>query len=299
MKFARKILLFLILPTIFSNSWAFGADRLTVYTVNYPLQYFAQRIAGEHAEVVFPAPADEDPAFWMPDAETVAAYQKADLILLNGADYAKWTKKVSLPMFRIVDTSAAFSDSFLTMEHVVTTHSHGSGGEHAHTGTAFTTWIDLSQAIQQARAIAEALSSKRPALKATFKRNLEGLEKDLSGLDQKFLKMIAGRKDRPLVASHPVYQYLARRYGLNIRSVLWEPEQETSNAQWKDLRKILDSHPAGAMIWEGEPNPKSVEVLQSWNVVSVVFDPCGNVPEEGDFLEVMRRNVENMRAALN
>ena len=47
--------------------------RLTVYTVNYPLQYLAQRIAGEHAEVVFPAPGDVDPAFWQPSAEDIVA----------------------------------------------------------------------------------------------------------------------------------------------------------------------------------------------------------------------------------
>ena len=54
---------------------------ISVYTVNYPLKYFAERIAGEHATVVFPAPKDVDPAYWMPDKKTIADYQKADLIL--------------------------------------------------------------------------------------------------------------------------------------------------------------------------------------------------------------------------
>ena len=67
-----------------------AAEPLTVYVVNYPLRYFAERIGGELVRVVFPAPADVDPAHWSPDAETVAAYQAADLILLNGAGYARW-----------------------------------------------------------------------------------------------------------------------------------------------------------------------------------------------------------------
>ena len=63
------------------------ADQvLSVYTVNYPLAYFAERIAGDQARVVFPAPSDVDPAFWQPDRETIRTYQQADLILLNGAD---------------------------------------------------------------------------------------------------------------------------------------------------------------------------------------------------------------------
>ena len=44
-------------------------DMLVVYAVNYPLAYFAERIGGDLVEVVFPAPVDEDPAFWNPSAE--------------------------------------------------------------------------------------------------------------------------------------------------------------------------------------------------------------------------------------
>jgi zinc transport system substrate-binding protein len=83
---------------------AAGDVRLTVYVVNYPLQYFAERIAGEHATVVFPAPSEVDPAFWLPDPHTIAAYQRADLILLNGATYEKWLTKATLPYARRVDT---------------------------------------------------------------------------------------------------------------------------------------------------------------------------------------------------
>jgi len=28
-----------------------------------------------------------------------------------------------------------------------------------------------------------------------------------------------------------------------------------------------------------------------------VFDPCGNAPDQGDFMSVMRQNVENLKAA--
>ena len=38
-----------------------AAARALVYTVNYPLAYFAERLAPEGTEVVFPAPPDVDP----------------------------------------------------------------------------------------------------------------------------------------------------------------------------------------------------------------------------------------------
>jgi zinc transport system substrate-binding protein len=157
-------------------------DKLRIYTVNYPLAYFAERIAGDLAEVTFPAPRGVDPAFWMPNAETIAAYQTADLILLNGADYAKWTSKVSLPRSRLVDTSHGLRDAYIREVDGIS-HSHGPGGEHAHGGLAFTTWLDLSQAAQQAEAIARALARKRPDSKQRIDRNLQSLREDLLALD--------------------------------------------------------------------------------------------------------------------
>jgi ABC-type Zn uptake system ZnuABC Zn-binding protein ZnuA len=87
-----------------------SSDKLTVYTVSYPMKYFAERIAANHAKVVFPAPADEDPAFWIPDLQTIGAYQQADLIILNGATYAGWIEKVSLPRSKLVNTSVKFGE---------------------------------------------------------------------------------------------------------------------------------------------------------------------------------------------
>ena len=86
-----------------------GDSKLRVYVVNYPLQYFAQRIGGDLVEVEFPAPADIDPAFWAPTAEAISAFQSADLILLNGAGYARWVDRVTLPTSKLVNTSDGFS----------------------------------------------------------------------------------------------------------------------------------------------------------------------------------------------
>jgi zinc transport system substrate-binding protein len=68
----------------------FKGDKPVILVVNYPLQYFSERIGGDLIEVRLPAPQDVDPAFWKPDTDTIAAYQDADFILTNGAGYAKW-----------------------------------------------------------------------------------------------------------------------------------------------------------------------------------------------------------------
>jgi len=260
------------------------------------LQFFAERIGGEHVNVVFPAPADVDPAYWMPDTPTIAAYQQADLILLNGAGYARWVNKATLPRFRMVITSAGFKEQYLETAEIPT-HSHGSEGEHAHESLAFTTWIDFSFAAKQAKAIAEALSRKRTDLRHIFQKNYATLEKDLIALDITIKEVVSNNHARPLVVSHPVYDYFARRYGLNIRSVHWEPDDILTNEQMMELKSILKEHPAKWMIWEGEPVQASVDKLKTLGIDSLVFDPCGNVPQQGDFLTIMRQNVENLKPA--
>ncbi|PNV82522.1 MAG: zinc ABC transporter substrate-binding protein, partial [Desulfobacteraceae bacterium] len=254
------------------------------------------RIAEEHATVVFPAPPDVDPAYWMPDAKTISDYQQADLILLNGANYAKWVNKVSLPRFRMVNTSAAFKDRYIEAAEILT-HSHGGEGEHAHESLAFTTWVDFSLAAEQAKAIEKALSRKKPALKDTFQRNYEELERQLHKLDRDIKKVVSKDRSRPLVVSHPVYDYFARRYELNIKSVHWEPDEIPTTEQMLKLHSILKDHPAKWMIWEGESIKESVERLKAIGMQSVVFDPCGNEPDQGDFMSVMLQNVENIKEA--
>ena len=291
-------LLLLVFPVLGASQWALAGEKLNIYTVNYPLAYFAERIVGELATVTFPAPPNVDPAFWMPDPETITAYQGADLILLNGADYAKWTAKVSLPRSRLVDTSRGFKDQYIQQPNL-TTHSHGPSGQHSHGGTAFTTWLDLDQAAQQAEAIAQALIRKRPEAKEQIERNLEALKADLLGLDARIGDIARRDPDRPLLASHPVYQYLARRYRLNLKSVMWEPDEVPSEAQWVELEEMLKEHPARWMIWEGQPAEKAVGRLRALGVESVVFGPCPNRPSTGDFLTVMTDNARGLDRAFS
>jgi len=276
-------------------SSAAASGHLKVYVVNYPLQFFAERIGGDHVEVLFPASAGEDPAYWNPDAETVTAFQKADLILLNGAEYAKWVKKVSLPRAKTVNTSRGFKDRFITSEEIAT-HTHGPEGSHAHESLAFTTWLDFELAAEQARSITEAFARKMPSKRSVFEKNYAALEKGLAELDGR-LRDVTTDTSRPLIASHPVCQYLARQYGMNVRSVHWEPDEVPGPEEWSELRALLREHPAKWMIWEGEPTVEVAAELEKMGVGSLVYDPAGNVPAEGDFLTVMERNITDLERA--
>jgi len=263
--------------------------------VNYPLWYFTKRIAGDHVQIVFPIPREEDPAFWKPDAKGIRQYQQADLILLNGADYEKWRLTSVLPLARQIVTSAAFADRYLTNGEVIT-HSHGKEGLHSHGLLDFNTWMDPRQAKLQAQAIRDELVRLEPAATKEFDANLRSLEKDLDDLDVELARASAPLGKAPLLASHPVYHYAARRYGWNLRSVHWEPDEMPSDEEWRKFDQLYAAHPARIMLWEEDPLPAVAERLRKMGIEPIAFETCASEPEKGNYLTAMKSNAERLAA---
>ncbi|MHC4436159.1 MAG: metal ABC transporter substrate-binding protein [Planctomycetota bacterium] len=264
-----------------------------IFASNYPLAYFAEQISGKPELVYFPE-IDGDPVFWEPTINDITEMQQADIVFINGATYEKWLEKVSLAKEHIHNTSASFQDEYISIEDV-TTHSHGPSGAHSHAGTAFTTWIDFTQALRQAEAVKDALVSAGMGTEEELTANFNRLKEQLLALDTSINQIATGHSEVPLFASHPVYQYFSRRYRLNIKSVMWEPDAFPDEAMWKELETLQKEHQAAWMIWEDEPLPESVKRLEIMGIRSIVFSPCGNRPEQGVFMTVMEKNVENLR----
>jgi zinc transport system substrate-binding protein len=262
---------------------------LVVYAINEPLRYFARRIGGDQVEAVFPAPTGVDPANWSPGGDVVAAYQRADLILLNGPGYAGWVARASLPRATQVDTTAGFSERLIPVEGTVT-HQHGPAGEHSQGAVALETWLDPALATLQARAVATALSGARPEHEALFAQGLTALEADLADLDRRLRAAAARIGDLPLIFSHPVYAYLQRAYALNGRSLHWEPDQQPDARQWRALEALRREHPARLLIWESAPLAQMRERLADEGISSIVFARASDAGAE-DWLTRMRESA--------
>lgn len=266
----------------------------SVEVTSYPLAWVAERLAGSLLEVRFRAAEADDPAYWRPTAEQVVAMQDADLIVVNGAGYEPWLKDVSLPTSRLVDSTASARDDLIAVEGMVT-HSHGAEGQHEHGGTAFTTWLDPTLLVEQARSVAAALERTWPDQSDLFADRLEALVADLEALDAEQSAATSSAAGRPVVFSHPVYQYLSRRYGLTGESLHWEPDAPPDAEQWARLEELRDRTGAAWMIWEAEPLPETSERLAGAGVRSVVVATGSRPPERGDLLDVLRRNAEALR----
>lgn len=267
-------------------------DRLSIFAVNYPLAYFAGRIGGDAVRVSLPVPADADPADWRPSPETIIEFQQADLILLNGAGYAQWVETAALPNNRLVDTSRNFLDRLIRLDD--TTHSHGPEGSHSHGTFASHIWLDPALATEQARAILDALITYLPDQENEFRSHFVLLERDLQALDAELTEAFAAVDGEPILFSHPVYQYLQRRYAPDSRSLNWESDVVPDTDALDALRAMRADFPAGVLIWEQAPFAITVEVLETEGLRSIAFATGGNRPAEGDYLDLMQWNLGNL-----
>lgn len=271
---------------------------LVVYTTFFPTSYFAKRIGGEQVEVVCPVPADGDPIFWQPDSQTIRKYQQADLIVINGADFEKWVQNASLPASKLVNTAEDFQDQWIRYQEA-TTHSHGPEGEHTHEGIDGHTWLDPINATQQAQAIAEAMIEADQQHKKEFQENLKQLRSELNQLDQQLKSLTKQLGDRPLLASHPAYNYLAARYGWDVVNFDLDPETMPTAETLQTIRAMLEKRPAQLILWESEPTTAIANRLsQEFGLTSVIYSPAELVEGNTDYLEIQRQNIDRLRQAL-
>jgi len=275
--------LFALVLFSFAASAVMAQDRLRIVTVNYSLQYFAERLVGDAAEVVFPVPEDVDPSFWRPSISDISTIQSADLILLNGAGFATWVDHVSLPRSKVVNTTAAVEDQFIRTESI--THSHGEGEEHSHEGTASYTWLDPMLAIAQAEAVADAIIAQDIAPTDEVEAQLDALRADLEALDAANLTALGGVQDVAIIATHPRYQYFARRYGLSITSLEWEAGAMPTPTERADLVALVEQTGAQVLIWEAEPPVDAIHLATELGLKSIVFPPLARAVEGRSFVE--------------
>ncbi|MHC4470918.1 MAG: metal ABC transporter solute-binding protein, Zn/Mn family [Planctomycetota bacterium] len=280
------------------------AGRPVVMTTFYPTTYFAERIGGSVVEVVCPVPEDEDAIFWKPDEETIRRYQEADLIVINGAEFEKWVLVTSLPNAKVVDTAKPLTSELISFEHAVT-HSHGPAGEHEHKGIDGHTWLDPVNALTQARRVLFGLvrilpSRERSALEARF----EELEAELVALDQAFRRVTEGYEGQPILASHPAYNYIARRYGWNVVNLDLDPEEMPDDETFASIAELLAETPATHILWESAPKEEIADRMRSeLGLTSVEFSPCellsaAQLAAGEDYMTVMRGNLERLRPVL-
>lgn len=274
-----------------------GAGPPLVVTTFAPTEYLAARLAGPAAEVVCDLPGDADALFWEPDDAALRRMQGADLVVLFGAGMDAWRERVSLPSSRVVVAAERFRPQWIEFESSVV-HSHGGGERHAHTGTDPHAWVDPLLLLEAGRAVHEGLAGVVDAdERAGLDARLAELEADLRALNDGFAAL-ALPEGEWLYASHPAYDYLARRHGWPVVNLDLDPEEAPAEDVVQTVALQLERRPGRLVLWEAEPVAAARAALAELGLESVLFSPAEIVAGEDDVLAVQRANLARLAAAL-
>jgi zinc transport system substrate-binding protein len=265
-----------------------------VWTTFYPTTWITRQIAGSLVEVICPLPDDEDPIFWQPDAKTLQGYQAADLVIVNGAEFEKWVATASLSTARLIDTAKGFEADFVHFEGGAK-HSHGPGAAHTHEGIDGHTWLDPILAIAQARAIHQGLVRILPARKADLDSGLAELIGRLEKLDLRLRALGPLPDGQHLYASHPAYNYLAKRYGWRVVNLDLDPSVMPSDEELAKIKALLAEKPGKFLLWESKPSVEIFnKIVRAVGLTSLTIEPCETQEDPLDRHDYMLRWEANL-----
>ncbi|QWZ06488.1 metal ABC transporter substrate-binding protein [Nocardioides panacis] len=261
-----------------------GADAgpgTTVVTSFYPLQYVAQRVVGDRADVVNLTQPGKEPHDLELDFRQTAAVADADVLLYERGFQAAVDDAVdqSHPA-HVVDAAQA---------------AHLSGDDPHF-------WLDPTKLSQVAAAVEEQLAAADPAHRAAYSRNLAGLQSDLATLDRDFRTGLAHCATSTIVVSHDAFGYLGRRYGLQVVGINGlSPDAEPSPAHIRELQDLIRSDKITTVFSERLGSPKFADSLASdLGIRAAVLDPLEGLSDataDQDYLSLMRSNLAALQKA--
>ena len=269
---------------------AFSAP-VQIKTTSFPVDYLVRRLLPT-ADIECIIPVGEDPPDWNPKIETIENLQKATAIVANGAGFEKWMETASLPQSKIIYAEQGLAEQdliFLQGE----THSHGKKGAHSHAGKDPHIWSDPLLYQKQPEYIAQQL--KKVGDSKEIETNLQTLQEDLQNLHQALTEVTLQYRTVEFGANHPAYNYLAKRYELNIRSFDFDPQEPFAINEMDDFFTWNKSQATVQMLWEEFPS-KEVQKTFPKNVVHVYIDPLEQPTEKKyNYIEQMNVNIERFK----
>ncbi len=289
-----------------------GSGRPTVIVGCYGVQYMAQLVAGDAAEVVSLAKPGQEPHDIELSVAQTAQIQEADVIIqipgfqpvLDDVIDSRSLEGTVLDVSTVVDLLPATD----TGEDGEETASDGGGehdGDHAHEHDhgAYDPhfWNDPSLLAAVARELGARLDAAVEGGSTAFADAAESAASTLMDLDAE-LATAYGAVTGPkvFVTGHAAFAYLARRYGLEQIGITGiDPEVEPSPQRLLELQRLIDEKHVTTVFFEESASPKVAQTLA--DRVGVASEALDNLETQldpdADYADVMRADADKLIAS--
>ncbi|MBM0233012.1 zinc ABC transporter substrate-binding protein [Micromonospora sp. STR1_7] len=289
-----------------STGGAASADpqRVDVVAAFYPLQFLAERIGGDAVRVTNLAKPGAEPhdleltpsqVGQVTEAELIVylkGFQPAvdDAVAQNGGDRTFDVTSVQ----PLLDATAAGHDHEGAGEHA---EEENTGGKDPHV------WLDPTRLATIGDQFAQRLGRADPDHAADYTARASALRADLTALDGEFNQGLATCQRREIVTSHAAFGYLADRYRLEQVGITGlSPDVEPSPQRLAQVIEEAKEHKSTTIFFETLVSPKVAETIAGQvGAKTAVLDPIEGLAagSNGDYLSVMRTNLQALRTALS
>jgi zinc transport system substrate-binding protein len=280
MRISAVVALLVVLLAGCSDAGAGSGDGAVVASF-YPLEYVAERVAGEHQEVVaLTSPGIEPHDLELSPRQTIDVAEARVLVYSRGLQPA-------------VDDAVAQSDT----EHVVDA---AEVADLLQDDPHF--WLDPTRLDRVAEAVAEQLSHADPANADDYAANLADLQRDLDALDRDLRDGLDDCVRDTVVVSHDAFGYVEDRYGLRFEAINGlSPDAEPSPAHLRELAELIESEGITTVFSETLATPELADTLAGdLGLRTDVLDPIEGLSDDTadqDYVSLMRGNLAALQEA--
>lgn len=253
----------------------------------YPLEYVAERVAGQNADIVGLTTPGKEPHDLELTTKETADLATADLVVYQAGFQPAIDAAVNQNAAgEVLDAASVVGlQPFAGDEQGLDPHF----------------WLDPLRMATLGESIAASLTEMDPTNAADYDRNAEDLRSDLERLDEHFTTGLADCERTTIVVSHDAFGYLAR-YGLEVAPVAGlSPDAEPTPADLGALQQLIRDDGVTTVFGERLASPRLTQTLaDDMGVRSAVLDPIEGLTDETStetYLTLMEQNLIVLREA--
>jgi zinc transport system substrate-binding protein len=284
------------------------SDGVQVTAAFYPLQYAAQRVAGEHATVANLTKPGGEPHDLELTVNETAAIASADLVVHEkgfqpavDAGIEENAGGEVLDAATVVNLMDVEESAEEHEEHSDEGEEHADEDGHEHGDLDPHFWQDPVRMADLGDAVAERLADIDPDNADDYNANAADLRTDLEALDTAYADGLADCDRDAVVVSHDAFGYL-EKYGLHLTSVAGlSPDAEPTPATLADLHALIRDEGITTVFSERLASPRFTEPLaKDLGIKTELLDPIEGLTDdtaEEDYLSLMEQNLDALREA--
>jgi zinc transport system substrate-binding protein len=276
------------------------SGQLTIVAAFYPLQFVAQRVAGDRVTVTSLTQPGAEPHDLELTPRQVASLTTASLVIYEkGFQPAVDEAVVQSENPQVIETTTVVPLRPLASPGDL---DHGDGAEDDHSALDPHVWLDPTAVSRIARAVEQRLSTIDPDHAADYGRSAATLIEELDDLDQTFRSGLAHCVRTEFMTTHAAFGYLAERYHLTQIGISGlSPDAEPSPARIAEVHRVARDHGITTVFSETLASPAVAQaVAGDLGLATDVLDPIEGITSQSrgqDYLSVMSANLAALRKA--